>query len=580
FCLDDGSELLFGAGTDEPATIVLGVPPGGLFSEGVTRSQIAEAQPPTGLGGLSERQSLSAHRAAEPQDSRENRSAEPQDSRDNRSAKPQAKAKVLLVILGVGVLVIVGGFFGFRYFDSRTKQIGSIAVMPFVNESGNADVEYLSDGMTEALIESLSQLPGLNVKSRSSVFRYKGKDARAQTVGTELNVQAILNGRVIQRGQDLTLYVELVDAQNENILWKQTYNKTMTNLVTLQADIARDVAEGLKVKLSGTDAQKLAKKYTADPEAYQLYLRGRYHYTKLTPPEIQIGISYLQQAIQVDPKYALAYAGLSDSYRSFAVAGDLLPSEYLPKAKAAAQKAIELDDTLPEAHTALGVAICWGDWDWRGAETEYQRAIELNPNSADAYLYYAHLLSNLGRHEEALVKVRRAREIEPLDLRISSLEALFMTQAGRNDDALERLRNVFELDPNYWLAHCFAASAYIEKGMFTEAVEEARKARMVFDGSSQPMGLEGYALAKAGRNAEAKTVLEELIKLSPERYAPYHTAIAYNGMGHTNEALDYLERAYQQRSPRMVFLKVEPKWNNLRSDPRFQNLMKKMSFPE
>ncbi|MEO8041250.1 MAG: tetratricopeptide repeat protein [Acidobacteriota bacterium] len=548
FCLDDGSELLFGAATDEPATAILhstdasgGAP---------TRAQIPTPEKPSVL--------------------RSAISDVPKLGFDKR----------LLVVTFLLAAMVVTGFFGYRYFGANSRQIESIAVMPFVNESGSDDIEYLSDGMTETLIESLSQLPGLNVKSRSSVFRYKGKDARAQTVGSELNVQAILNGRVIQRGQDLTLYVELVDAQTENSLWKQTYNKTMTNLVTLQGDIARDVAEGLKVKLSGTDAQKLAKKYTADPEAYQLYLKGRYHYTKLTPPEIQIGISYLQQAIQVDPKYALAYAGLSDSYRSFAVAGDLMPSEYLPKAKAAAQKAIEIDDTLPEAHTALGVAICWGDWNWRGAETEYQRAIELNPNNADAYLYYAHLLSNLGRHEEALEKVKRSREIEPLDLRINSLEGLFMTQAGRNDDALERLRTVFELDPNYWLAHCFAASAYIEKGMFTEAVEEARKARTVFDGSSQPMGLEGYALAKAGRDGEAKAVLEELIKLSPERYAPYHTAIVHNGMGHPNEALDYLERAYQQRSPRMVFLKVEPKWNNLRSDPRFKNLMKKMAFPE
>ncbi|HUR96664.1 MAG TPA: tetratricopeptide repeat protein, partial [Pyrinomonadaceae bacterium] len=442
------------------------------------------------------------------------------------------------------------------------------------------DVEYLSDGMTETLIESLSRLPNLSVKARSSVFRYKGREVDAKAVGKELDVQAVLNGRVIQRGQDLVLYVELVDAQTENILWKQTYNKTMTNLVTLQSDVARDVAENLKVKLSGSDAQTLAKKYTADPEAYQLYLRGRHHYSKLTPPEIKTGISYLQRAIEVDPNYALAYAGLSDSYRSFAVAADLMPAEYLPKAKAAAQKAIEIDDNLAEAHTALGVALFWGEWDWNGAEREYIRAIELNPNNSEAYLYYAHLLSVMGKSDEALAKVKRARELEPLDLRIGSLEGLFLVNAGKSDEALERLEKIFELNPNFWLAHSVASSAYIEKGLFAEAVTEARKAREIFDGGTQPMAFEGFALARSGRTAEAEAVVAELLKMPAERYAPYHVAMVYSGLRQRDQALDWLERAYEQRSPRMVFLKVEPKWNDLRPTPRFRDLMKKMAFQE
>lgn len=490
--------------------------------------------------------------------------------------------KIGFVVLSVLILAAAG--FGYWFFANRsanTKQIESIAILPFVNESGNADVEYLSDGMTETLIGSLSQIPKLNVKARSSVFRYKGKDTNAQTIGRELNVQAILNGRVVQRGNDLTLYVELVDAATENSLWKQTYNKTMTNLVALQTDIARDVADKLKVKLSGADEQKLTKNYTENAEAYQLYLRGRYHYSKLTPSEIETGISYLRQAIEVDPGYALAYAGLSDAYRSFAVAGDMQPTEFLPKAKAAANRAIELDDTLSEAHTALGVAVFWGEWNWSVAENQYKRALELDPKNADAYLYYAHLLSILGRHAEALAEVKLAREIEPLNLRINALEGLFLIHAGRNDEALARFQKTFELDPNFWLAHNFAASAYIEKGMFAEAVAEARRSRELYDGGSQPIALEGYALGKSGKRTEARTVLEELLKSSTTRYVtPYHIALIYNGLDERDKTLELLERAFEQHSPRMVFLKVEPKWNNLRDEPRFQDLLLRVGLPQ
>ena len=580
FCLDDGAWLLDGQSADESPTAILSEPgaiaTGFRAGEAQTKPHItatgqtailhsvAKAEPQKNFGGHAEKHSFFANKAAEPQGKVGGR----------RRAKRLAGA-------GLALIILVGGYFGYRYVAPvNLKQIESIAVMPFVNESGNADAEYLSDGMTETLISSLSQLPNLNVKARSSVFRYKGKDTNAATIGKELNVQAILNGRVVQRGQDLVLYVELVDAQTENSLWKQTYNKTMTNLVALQNDIARDVADKLKVKLSGADELKLAKNYTANAEAYRLYLRGRYHYSKLTSPEMQKSISYLQQAIESDPNYALAYAGLSDSYRSFAIAGDMQPAEFLPKAKAAANKAIELDDTLAEAHIALGVAVFWSDWDWKAAESQYRQGLKLSPNSADAHLYYAHLLSVLGQHVEALAEVKHARELEPLDLRINALEGQFLTHAGRSDEALTSFRGIFELDPDFWLAHTFAASAYIEKGMFAEAVSEARRARELFDGSSQPMAFEGYALAKLGKKAEARAVLDELLQLSTTRYVTaYHIALVYNGLDESDETFAWLERAYQQRSPRMVFLKVEPKWNNLHSDPRFQDLLRRVGFP-
>ena len=546
FCLEDGTPLVSRAEVHEPATALLsGVQ---SLSELPTRPQVRTTSKKAGI-------------------------APPQN-------RLKASNRRLLALAGVAVLA-TGGFLWFRNVETGVRQIESIAVMPFVNESGNADVEYLSDGMTETLISSLSQLPNLNVKARSSVFRYKGKETNAQTIGKELNVQAILNGRVVQRGEDLILYVELVDVQTENSLWKQTYNKTMTNLVSLQNDIARDVADKLKVKLSGADEQKLTKNYTENAEAYQLYLKGRYHYSRLTSPEIQIGISYLRQSIEVDPTYALAYAGLSDAYRSLAVAGDMLPTDFLPKSKAAANKAIELDDTLAEAHIVLGVAIFWSEWNWTAVENQYKRALELNPRSADAHLYYAHLLSVTGRHSDALAEVKLARELEPLNLRIMALEGQFLTHAGRSDEALARFQEIYALDSSFWLAHTFAASAYIEKGMFAEAIAEARRARQLFDGSSQPMAFEGYALAKSGKIAEARAVLEELLKLSTTGYVtPYHIALVYNGLNERDKTLTWLERAYEQRSPRMVFLKVEPKWNNLRSDLRFQELIKKVGFAE
>ena len=347
----------------------------------------------------------------------------------------------------------------------------------------------------------------------------------------------------------------------------------------MQSEIARDVSSKLRLKLSGADEQKLAKNYTANTEAYQLYLKGRYHLLKLTPPEIQTGISYFQQAIEIDPSYALAYVGLADGYRTFGLVGEMPSSEFFPKAKAAAQKAIEIDDTLAEAHAELGFIIFWYDWDWNAAENQFKRALELNPNNADTHLFYAHLLSNTGRHAEGLAEVKRARELDPLDLRINGLEAQFLVHAGKPDEALAILQNTLAQNPNNWFAHMFASSAYIEKGMFGEAVAEARKARELNSANSQPIAQLGYALAKSGKQAEARGLLEELLKRSTERYVSRgNIALIYNGLGERDKTFAWLERGYEQRDPKMVFLKVEPKWNNLRADPRFQDLLRRVGF--
>jgi TolB-like protein/Tfp pilus assembly protein PilF len=475
--------------------------------------------------------------------------------------------------------LIISGYWFFALRSVAKTQIESIAVLPFQNESGNPDVEYLSDGMTESLIESLSQLPHLSVKARSTVFRFKGKEIDPQQVATQLSVQAVLNGRVVQRGDDLTIYLSLVDARSGNLIWGEQYNRKLADLISLQSDIARDISQKLRTQLSRADEQKLTKSYTSNTEAYELYLKGRYHvFSRMTAPENRTGISYFQQAIAIDPNYALAYVGLADAYRGLALSGDM-PTEFFPKAKDAAQKAVAIDDDLAEAHAVLGFTIFWYDWNWTEAENQLKRALELDPNSADAHWYYGTFLSSAGRSSEALNEAKRARELDPLNLIISVGEGQFLMHAGRTDDALTTLQKTIQFDPNFWFAHMLASDAYTEKAMFSEAIAEGRKAAELSGANSHTLASLGYALAKSGKREEARSILEGLLKPSAERHvSPHNIALIYNGLGEREEALAWLERGFAQRDPRMVFLKVEPKWNNLRGDPRFQDLLRRVGF--
>jgi eukaryotic-like serine/threonine-protein kinase len=492
--------------------------------------------------------------------------------------KHKSASLAVLVLL----LLAIGGS-GFWYFNNRfsnASQIQSIAVLPFQNDSESGETEYLSDGMTESLITRLAQLPKLNVKARSSVFRYKGKEDEVQRIGKELNVEAILTGRIVRRGNDLTLYITLVDAATEKVLWKSDYNRSMTNLVALQSDVARDVSNKLQLKLSGADELRLTKTYTANADAYQLYMKGRFYLLKgIGRTETEISISYFQQAIEADPNYALAYAGLADAYRGRSVGGEMPSAEFMPKAKAAANKAIEIDDTLAEAHANLGHIMFWYDWDWNAAENQHKRALELDPNSPDTLQFYAHLLSNTGRHAEALDKIKLARELDPLNLRINALESLFLLHAGQTDEAIAKLQKTLELDPNYRLTNMFLARAYSEKGMFAEAIAATNKAREISAVSSEPIAYGAYALAKSGKITEARAELDEMMGFSKTRWVPpYNFALVYNALGESDKALDHLEKAFAEKDVRMVWLKVEPKWNNLRNEPRFVELMKRMNF--
>ncbi len=469
--------------------------------------------------------------------------------------------------------------FAYWTYNRGSFQAKSIAVLPFKNESGNSELDYLSDGITDSLISSLSQLPQVTVKARNSVFRYKNANADPQQVGSELSVEAILNGRVVQRGDDLTLYLSLVDASNGNQVWGEQYDRKLSDLVLLQRDIARDVSEKLRLKLSGAEERRVTKDYTANSEAYRLYLRGRFHIQKLTPPEVQQGIAHLQKAIELDPSYALAYAGLSEANRSLALGSELPPREYLSRAKVAAQKALQLDEELAEAHTALGVSVFWLERNRTESENEFRRALQLNPNIAETHLFYAHMLSNTGRHNEALAEIKRARELDPLSPFMSALEGQFLLHAGRIDEALAKLNDTFVLAPDFWFPHVFASSAFIEKRMFTEAVAEARRATELSPFQTVSLAFEGYALVKLGRRDEARAILDKLLELSQQRFVPpCHIALLYNALGEREQTLMWLERALEVGDPKLGFLKVEPKWNNLRNDPQFQDLMIRAGF--
>jgi len=478
----------------------------------------------------------------------------------------QGKPNKSFLAIGLAVLLIASIGFGYWFYSLSTKQIESIAVMPFVNESGNADVEYLSDGMTESLISSLSQLPKLNVKARSSVFRYKGKETDAQTIGRELNVQAILNGRVVQRGDELVLYLELVDATTGNRIWGDQYNKKLVNLVSLQTEIARDVSEKLRVRLSGADEQRLAKNYTENTEAYQLYLRGRFYWNKNTPENSQKAIELFTQAIAIDPNYALAYAGIADAYPLLS---------FPTKAKEAALKALSLDNNLAEAHSAFGRILLDYDYDFAAAEREFKTAIELNPNYPTVHHRYGILLSFLGRHEEAFAEYRRALELDPLSLIINGAYGNRLIFARRYDEAIAQLKKTLELDANFLAAHLSLDLVYQLKGNYAESIEERAKVSELL-GNPQEAGQIRESFAKGG--------WEGFLRYStgdrrPAKQPAYATATFHAALGEKDKAFAELNKSYENREPLMIVLKVDPRLDPLRSDPRFQELLRKVGFP-
>jgi serine/threonine-protein kinase len=485
-------------------------------------------------------------------------------------------AAIVVLVLIVGVAVGLGLYLR---ASNTVAAIESIAVMPFVNESGNADVEYLSDGMTETLISSLSNLPNLSVKPRSSVFRYKGKETNPQTIAKELSVQAILNGRVVQRGNEITLYIELIDAQKDTVLWKGDYNRQMSNLVTLQSEIARDVSGKLKSKLSGAEIAAVEKVYTNNPEAYRLYLKGVYHAAKFNKEELDIGFGYLRQAVALDPNYALAYHGLA-YYHYLIVDWTMSPHEAMPKAKEEALKAIELDDKLAVAHADLGAVYWYYDWNWPAAEKEFKRAIELDPDDSLSHEMYGWYLVTMGRVDEGIAELKRSQQLDPLAQERTSVLGWNLYLARRYDESIEQHRKAIELDPDYWPGYSWLGSALAQKGRWPEAIEAFQKARSIEPVIAVPtIGL-GRVYAVSGKKDEAIKVLAELNDRSKHPYvSSYLIASIYAGLGDKDKAFASLERAYEDRSWYMNHLKLDPELASLHSDPRFADLVRRVGLP-
>src|SRR5215204_1417573 len=500
--------------------------------------------------------------------------------------RPSKRNTIIAGALGV-LLVTALGIGSYLYYGRDQGEISSIAVLPFVNESGNPEIEYLSDGMTDTLINNLSRIPKLSVKARSSVFRYKGKDVEPQKVAADLNVQAVLNGRVMQRGDNLTLNLEMVDARSGDQIWGEQYIRKTGDLVTLQSDIARDVSNKLRQKLSGADTERISKRGTENTEAYQQYLKGRFHWNKRTIEDINKSIEHFQKAIEIDPSYARAYAGLADSYAVIPSYTNNRSKEAFPKARTAAMKALEIDNSLAEAHATLASVLHEFDWKFEDAEKEFKRAIELDPNYATAHHWYAEYLLTMNRDDEALAEIKRAQECDPLSLIINSILGLMHGLRGDFAEAEAQLKRTIEMDPNFGRAHIFLAGLYEQQGRFEEAISEYEKHAATRGMSVENIEKHSADVRQAYKTAGPKGYWQALLdfakkgaEIDPKSGPPLFALAGLHAQaGDKDRAFEYLERSFEQREVDILRLN-DPMLAPIRSDPRFKNLVRRVGLPE
>ena len=466
--------------------------------------------------------------------------------------------------------------------DEPTRPpVNSLAVLPFVNIALDPDLDYLGDGIAEALINQLSQLPQLRVVSRNSTFRYKGRESETTVIGHELNAEAVLVGRIVKHRELLSISVELVDARDDSHIWGAQYIRKPMDLLALQQTIAREITDKLRVNLAGKDQTRLARRYTDSPDAYQLYLRGRYYFNKLNVEGVQKGIEYHKQAIERDSQFALAYAALADCYNYFAQPA---------YAKQAVNKALELDETLGEAHATRGFFKFIYDWDFAGAEEDFKRAVELNPNYAEAHHWSAIYFGNMGRHELAAAEARKAVELDPLSLLMNLTLGLTAYLARDHDRAIEELQNVLDMDSNFVAAHSVLGNAYLQHGQFDNAMAEYQRVLELSKGvppvEASMKAIIAHAYAKSGKRGAAKKLLNELLATTgkDEQTTPavgliqHSVAEIYGALGQKDEAFAWLNKAYEQHDMQMVSLKVNPTVDPLRSDPRFVELVRRVGL--
>ena len=508
-------------------------------------------------------------------------------------ASPSSSAEYIVtgikrhkIFVLVAFIVVALGVVGLAsYLHARNTEIAieSIAVLPFANQNNDPDTDYLSDGLTESIINSLTQLSNLRVIPRSSVFRYKGKDSDPLTAGKELGVRAVLTGRILQRGDNLTVSAELVDVRDNKELWGEQYNRKTADALAVQQEIAQVISARLRPKLSGEEQKEVAKRETTNPEAYQLYLKGRYYLEKRTREGTNKAIEYFQQAIDKDPNYARAFAGLADSYVLLSVAiprSSVPPKEAFPKAKTAAMRALQIDEKLAEAHTSLAQIKVLYEWDWPGAEREYKRAIELDPNYATAHHWHGLYLAGMGRFDEAILEIRKAQEIDPLSPIIYASAGWVFFYARQYDQAIEQQGKALEIDPNFAIAHGRLAQAYEKKGMNKEAVEEYVKAEMLLGENQEEIAALRQAYNFSGMRGFWQKQLDQALERSKRQHVPA-TVIAgyYAHLGEREQAIQWLEKAYEERDP-MWLLRVDQRWDELRSDPRFVDLIRRVGLEQ
>lgn len=490
--------------------------------------------------------------------------------------------KVLLTVLIISVLLLC--VLIVYLLSNRQQPIESVAVMPFVNVSGDPEMEYLAEGLTESIIRNLSQSPNVRVISSTSVFRYKGKVIDPQMIGRELGVRSVLVSRLELRGNEIRINVELVDAQDNRVLWAGRYDRKLSEILQLQSEISGAVSDKLRPLSTGSDRKRFDKRYTENADAYQAYLKGRYWWNKRTEQGFKKGIEYFNQAIALDSNYALAYSGLADCY-------SLLNPNALPTsngiyftAKAAAAKAREIDDQLAEAHTSLAHITWLYEWDWATAEKSFKRAIELNPNYATAHQWYAVYLSAMGRHEEALPEVKRALELDPLSLPIIRDVSRCFYHARRYDEAISQYMKLFELEPNHHRLNSWLEMAYEQKGFFDQAIELRLKAMTVIGVKPETTAALKKAYAESGWQGywRKEVAFSEGRIRTKERYVDiaYNMARAYARLGENDRALHLLEKAFDDHSDHLVLLKVDPIFDSLRSDPRLIDLLRRVGFPQ
>lgn len=478
---------------------------------------------------------------------------------------------------------------GYRFITSVEREAGpslpppveSLAVLPLQNLTGDPSQEYFVDGMTDTLIANLTQIGALRVISRTSVMQYKGTPKPMPQIARELNVDAVVEGAVARSRDRVRITAQLIHAPTDQHLWAKQYERDFRDVLLLQSEVARAIANEIQVRLTPQEQARLAGARSVNPEAYEAHLKGRFHWNKRTEEELKKGIAYFEQAIEKDPAYALAYAGLADCYNLLGatVYGALPPREAYPRAKAAAAKALEIEEALAEPHTSLAWAAFAFYWDFTSAEREFRRAIELNPNYATAHHWYAFYLVARARWNEAISEIRRARDLDPVSLIINTNVGVILYFARQYDEAIDQFRRALELDPGFVPAYWSLEWAYEQKGRYEEAITAIEHALRLSGGSPVYDSMRGHAYAVAGKRAEAQKVIEELQALSNRRYvSPFEIALVYIGLGDTGEAFRWLDRAYEERSFWLVLLNVDPRFDHLRSDQRFQDLVRRVGL--